>query len=148
MPLSAAEKLQALGGKWSPWITNLEKQYITAEGGLQSMLPKFDTGRARMFQSLVSLVMMDYDPKSHVVPSNTKMTQFLSRGDSPERTFQKKVEMTLSIFVNLATDYYEQAFDTVEQRVAPVGEFSLPPLRSPSSEWLLTAGQSSAVSAS
>jgi hypothetical protein len=123
MPLSAAEKLQALGGHWSTWITQLEKKYIIAQGGLKDTLPKFDVGRGRPFQVLASLVYMVHDPESRAVPSNVMMGRFLERGDRPERPFQLKVEMTMAIFVALATDYYDLAFGTVEQRVAPVGEF-------------------------
>ncbi|KLT38448.1 hypothetical protein CC85DRAFT_289512 [Cutaneotrichosporon oleaginosum] len=120
MPLSAAEKLQALGGHWSTWITQLEKKYINANGGLKDTLPKFDVTRGRPFQILASLVMMVYDPESKTVPHSTTMTKFLERGDKPERSFQLKVEMTLSIFVAISTDYYDVAFGTIESRVAPV----------------------------
>lgn len=101
----------------------LEKKYISAPGTLGEKLPRFERGRGRPFQSLASLIIMDYDPASKVIPGNSKMVQFLERGDRPERSFQNKFEMTMAIFVHMATDYYDEAFGTVKQRVAPVGEF-------------------------
>ncbi|BEJ12104.1 hypothetical protein CspHIS471_0205640 [Cutaneotrichosporon sp. HIS471] len=120
MPLSAAEKLQALGGHWTTWITHLEKKYVVEPGGLKDKLPKFDIGRGRPFQVLASLCMIAYDPESKTFPTSTTITRFLERGDRPERSFQRKVEMTLAILVAIATDFYDTAFETVEQRVAPV----------------------------
>ncbi|GMK54663.1 hypothetical protein CspeluHIS016_0112490 [Cutaneotrichosporon spelunceum] len=120
MPLSTAEKLQALGGHWSSWITYLEKKYIVEKGGLRDKLPKFDVGRGRPFQVIASFVMMAYDPESKPAPTNVSLTRFFERDDRPERPFQQRVEMTLAILVAIATDFYDAAFATVEQRVAPV----------------------------
>lgn len=81
MALSAAEKLQAHGGAWSTWITELQKKYISAPGTIGSLLEKFDTGRGRPFQMLTSFVMMA-NTDQRITPTNATQTKFLQRTDS------------------------------------------------------------------
>lgn len=124
MPLTAAEKLHGLGGLWSQWVRALEKKYIFNKGALADTLPKFQSQRARTFQSLGMLISMVYDPAALVIPSNTKVKKFLERTDRPERSFQLKVEMSLAIFVRIAAEHYDAAFGNFKERVAPVGEYA------------------------
>lgn len=79
MALSAAEKLQALGGPWGEWCTELEKKYITAEGAAASNLPKFDILRGRPFQVMSAFIIMAHENK--VAPSAVMTARFLERTD-------------------------------------------------------------------
>ncbi|TXT06053.1 hypothetical protein VHUM_03526 [Vanrija humicola] len=118
--LSAPEKLQALGGPWSAWITELQKKYITADGALASHLANFDVSRARAFQNVLAYVMLAFENKSGTHPTNNTEATFLGRTDMPERAFKKRVEMALGMFNEIAEVYYDTAFGDTEKRVAPV----------------------------
>ncbi len=78
MALSPAEKLQALGGPWGQWITELQKKYVTAEGTLGTQLVKLDVKRARPFQILTGFVIMAHEHKFHTGGFQLK---FLNRTD-------------------------------------------------------------------
>lgn len=119
MPLSSAERLQALGGEMSAWIRDLDKRFIMADDGFIAYLDKFDVKRARSFQILTAFVYMAYDGK-RIVPTANSEDKFLNSGIVPEQAFRWKVEATLSILLRIARDYYQQSFGVVEQRVAPV----------------------------
>ncbi|ORY27368.1 hypothetical protein BCR39DRAFT_538518 [Naematelia encephala] len=116
--LSAPEKLQAIPGPWSDWILELQKKYIT-EPGMLSTHVNFDTRRARPFQALAAIVLLAYGQKDNL-PTYQSMGKFLERKDPPEQHFRRKVEMAFSLFVNIATNYHDQAIEVVSARVAPI----------------------------
>ncbi|KAL1409655.1 hypothetical protein Q8F55_003651 [Vanrija albida] len=120
MALSAPEKLQALGGPWSAWITELQKKYVTTEGALASHLPNFDVSRGKPFQNVCAFVMLAFENKSGLHPTAGTEHNFLLRMDEPERGFKKKVEMALGMFNEIAVEHYETAFGDTDKRVAPV----------------------------
>lgn len=119
--LSAPEKLQALGGHWSAWITELQKKYVVSAGALSSYLLHFDVARGRAFQNVLAFVMLAFENKSGTHPTNATEMKFLSRTDMPEKPFKKRVDMALGMFNEIATSQYETAFGDIEKRVAPVG---------------------------
>jgi hypothetical protein len=135
--LSAAEKLQALAGPWGEWVTELQKKFIIGAGTLSELLPKLDISRGRPFQILLSYIMIANDAQ-RIVPTSSNQTKFLSRTDQvststlglltrqPEPEFRRKIEMAMSILIEICTDYYQEAIATVEARVAPAGELCLP----------------------
>ncbi|EIW73182.1 hypothetical protein M231_07438 [Tremella mesenterica] len=119
MALSAAEKLQAIPGPWSAWILELQKKYITEPNTLNRPKVEMDTSRGRAFQNLVAIVMLCYGQDK--APTAIKMHQFLERKDPPPPVFRKKVEMALSLMVDIAYNHYNESIGTVKQpRIAPV----------------------------
>ena len=42
----------------------------------------------------------------------------------PDPQFKRKIEMTLSLFVNIVLNHYSEAFKTATERVAPVGKLA------------------------
>ncbi|KAL7421270.1 hypothetical protein Q5752_004155 [Cryptotrichosporon argae] len=121
--LSAAEKLQAVPGPWAEWINELQKKYIYGDDGLGARLKQYDTTRGNPFKQLATIVMLCWDPASHQTPTSQSITKFVQRVDPPEEYFRRKLEMALSIFVELAVNHYDVAFGTVEARMAPVEMF-------------------------
>lgn len=119
MPLSSAERLQALGGEMSAWIRDLDRRFITGDGGFVAYLHKLDVKRARSFQILTAFVYMAYEGK-RIVPTAVSEDKFLNSGIVPEQAFRYKIEAALTILLHIARDYYQQSFGVVEQRVAPV----------------------------
>ena len=79
MPLSAAEKLQAIPGPWTAWVISLQKKYITEEGTLGTRL-QWDLSRGRAFQGLTAAVMIAYGADRQ--PTYAKAAKFLERKDS------------------------------------------------------------------
>ncbi|WVR03288.1 hypothetical protein IAU60_000279 [Kwoniella sp. DSM 27419] len=117
--LSAAEKLQAVASPWATWILELEKRYILEPGTLGQLL-SWENRRGKPFQNLLGLIMLVIEPNKAVKPTAATMKHFISRSDTPEEGFKARVQMTLSLFVDLATRYFNAAFKTVNARVAPV----------------------------
>ena len=142
VPLSAAEKLQAIPSFWSTWIVELEKKYVLETGTLGERLT-WDQTRGRPFQFLASFVILAYNwPQSQRNPSAIQITAFLSRSDKvghaistqtsvpsshtallqPDANFKARIEMALGILVDVAINYYDVAFGHYANRMAPVGE--------------------------
>jgi hypothetical protein len=122
--LSAAEKLAAIPGPWPTWIVELLKKYV-AEVGTLSTAITWDQSRGRPFQIIAGFIQMAVDPNAKAtIPSAQQLNKFLHRADPPDRHFKHKIEMALSLFVNIATEHFGESFGVVEQRVAPVGELS------------------------
>lgn len=119
MPLSSAERLQALGGEMSSWIRDLDKRFILAKNGFVSYLPEFDIKRARSFQILTAFVYMAHEGKQ-IVPTAVTENKFLQAGIVPEPRFKAKIEAALTILLHIAREYFDQSFGVVDKRVAPV----------------------------
>jgi hypothetical protein len=122
MSLSAAEKLQAIPGPWPSWINELIKRYIDEEDTLGQV--DWDKARGRPFQNLASFIILAHDQSRSIVPSSTIITKFLDRRDAPDQQFKKKVEMTLSLFINIVTEHFGDSIGVTKKRVAPAGKCS------------------------
>jgi len=122
MSLSAAEKLQAIPGPWPTWINELIKRYIDDEETLRML--DWDRSRGRPFQNLAGFIMLAHDKTRLLVPSSTIITKFLERHDPPDQFFKKKVEMALSLFINIITEHFASSIGVTKKRVAPAGEWS------------------------
>lgn len=123
VPLSSAERLQALGGEMPAWIRDLDTRFIGDKdnlAGFHGCLPQFDTKRAKAFQILTAFVQMAFDGEKRTVPTAKSEEKFLSSGYVPERHFKWKIESALAILLHIAQNYNQQSFGVAEQRVAPV----------------------------
>ncbi|PPQ95752.1 hypothetical protein CVT26_015878 [Gymnopilus dilepis] len=122
MPLTAAEKLQAIASPWAQWIWHLESKHISLENGLGEKL-QWDTKRGREFQNLAHMVFCcEGLPEQHL-PSPQKMEKWMSRLDEPAREFRDRVDDVLRCLWVLATEpRYNQAFTSksITPRIAPV----------------------------
>lgn len=119
--LSSAEKLQAIPGPWPTWVVELIKKYVLEPYTLgDKNVLDWELRRGRPFQNIAGFIILAHDPDLVSVPAFKQIQTFFARGDSPDRHFKRKVEMTLSLFVNTATDHFEQSFGVVQARVAPV----------------------------
>ncbi|WWD22834.1 hypothetical protein CI109_107328 [Kwoniella shandongensis] len=117
--LSPAEKLQAIPGPWPEWILALERKYIAEPDTLSTILD-WDIKRGKPFQNLAGFLMIAIDTSKQVVPTAASQKAFVSRADPPEGGFKKRVEMALSLFINLASNHYDLAFKSTPKRLAPV----------------------------
>ncbi|WVW81667.1 hypothetical protein I302_103662 [Kwoniella bestiolae CBS 10118] len=120
--LSSAEKLQAHGGPWPEWITELEKRYVTAEATLGKKL-NWVTNRGRIFQNLLGLVATarESSPNKIWSPAISGLKRFVERGDPPDQDFKNRINLTLSVFINIAYNHWDEAFETTTtNRIAPV----------------------------
>lgn len=120
MSLSAAEKLQAIPGPWPIWINELIKKYVSEPETLKEL--DWDQTRGRPFQNLAGFIIMAYDFTKPIIPSSIMITRFLERNDPPDQFFRKKVEMALSLFVNIATEHFADSLGVVKKRLAPAGK--------------------------
>ena len=85
MPLTTAEKMQAISSPWSNWIIELQKKYITEEGTLGDKF-RFDQTRGRAFQALGAFVILAYQyPERQTTLYYTVQSAFLSRSDQVSR---------------------------------------------------------------
>jgi len=120
MSLSAAEKLQAIPGPWPIWINELIKKYVSEPETLKEL--DWDQTRGRPFQNLAGFIIMAHDFTKPTIPSSIMITRFLERNDPPDQFFRKKVEMALSLFVNIATEHFADSLGVVKKRLAPAGK--------------------------
>ncbi|KAF8907266.1 hypothetical protein CPB84DRAFT_1674984 [Gymnopilus junonius] len=122
MPLTAAEKLQAIASPWAQWVWHLESKHISLENGLGEKL-QWDTKRGREFQNLAHMIFCcDGLPEQHL-PSPQKMEKWMSRMEEPPREFRDRMDDVLRCLWVLATESsYNQAFTgkKITQRIAPV----------------------------
>ncbi|WRT63537.1 uncharacterized protein IL334_000442 [Kwoniella shivajii] len=120
--LSAAEKLQAHSGPWPGWIIELDKRYIAAADTLGTNL-RWDLRRGRSFQNLLGFVAMarESTPSKIWQPTATLLRHFVERNDAPDQEFKLRAQLALSIFINIAVNHFDAAFETTSTpRIAPV----------------------------
>lgn len=123
MSLSVAEKLQAIAGPWPTWINELVKKYVNEPDTLGTIGGfDWDTARGRPFQALAGFIMMAHDPSRTIIPSAHQTTSFLERRDPPDNHFKRKVQMTMSLLINIVAEHFAESIGTVNKRVAPAGE--------------------------
>lgn len=120
--LSTAEKLQAIPGPWPQWVIALQRKYINEEKTLGDTIT-WDQTRGKPFQNLAGMVILAYEQDRETVPSAQAINTFFSRSDSPDDHFKRKIEMALSLFVEITVNHFAESFGVVENRVAPAGEY-------------------------
>ncbi|KAJ3541922.1 hypothetical protein NMY22_g3705 [Coprinellus aureogranulatus] len=121
VPLTSAERLQAVASPMAEWLSGLENQYIHNEGGLASLI-RLEVKRGRDFQNLAHMVFCcEGLPFEERFATSHKVTPWMNREEAPSSSLKKAVEHTLRDFVTIATDKrYNQGFRTIEKKVAPV----------------------------
>ncbi|KAI0666543.1 hypothetical protein C8Q78DRAFT_1107604 [Trametes maxima] len=120
MPLTAAEKLQAIHSPWQEWISDLEARYILIEDGLTQKID-VDVARGRDFQLVAQLVYCCEQLPMHSQLSAKNLERFLMRTDLPSSELQATVRGVLTAFWHIAhTDELNYPFRDIKKRVAPV----------------------------
>ncbi|KZT04641.1 uncharacterized protein LAESUDRAFT_657375 [Laetiporus sulphureus 93-53] len=120
MPLTAAEKLQAIASPWADWISDLDAQFISNDDGLTTKID-VDMKRGRDFQSLAQLVYCCDNYPEHSTPTAQKMEQWVSRAEAPSPAFKTAIGNVLTKFWYLAdSPDYNHAFKNIHKRVAPI----------------------------
>jgi len=120
MPLTAAEKLQAIASPWADWISELDARYISLDNGLMNIID-VDMKRGRDFQSLAQLVYCCDKFPEHSIPTAPKMEQWVARMDPPSPEFKAAITHALSWFWHLASSHeHNKGFTKITKRVAPI----------------------------
>lgn len=120
MPLTAAEKLQAIDSPWAQWISDLEAQHVAAEDGLAQAL-SWDTKRGRDFQCIAHFVYCCDGIPEEQIPTAQKMEKWLVRVDAPVTSFKSDIHDALTEFWNIATTpELNIGFKKIDKRIAPV----------------------------
>ncbi|KAL7281120.1 hypothetical protein PYCCODRAFT_1412919 [Trametes coccinea BRFM310] len=119
MPLTAAEKLQAINSPWQEWISELETRFIVREDGLTQAID-VDVGRGRDFQLIAQLVYCcDLYPE-HAQPSAKNLEKWLQRKEEPAPRFQATMKDVLTKFWHIThTEEYNYGFRNIKKRVSP-----------------------------
>ncbi|KAI0373428.1 hypothetical protein BV20DRAFT_1049842 [Pilatotrama ljubarskyi] len=119
MPLTAAEKLQAINSPWQEWISLLEARFISPEDGLTSIID-VDVGRGRDFQLVAQLVYCCEQYPVHAQPTAKNLEKFLQRTDEPKIQFQETVTKVFTAFWHIAhSATLNYAFTHIKKRVSP-----------------------------
>ncbi|KAI0356390.1 hypothetical protein OH77DRAFT_1401547 [Trametes cingulata] len=119
MPLTAAEKLQAINSPWQEFISELEARFITPEDGLTSTID-VDVGRGRDFQLVAQLVYCCEQYPVHAQPTAKNLEKFLQRADQPPPKFQQSVGKVFTAFWHIAhSEMLNYAFTNIKKRVSP-----------------------------
>ncbi|EMD37632.1 hypothetical protein CERSUDRAFT_94633 [Gelatoporia subvermispora B] len=120
MPLTAAEKLQAIASPWAEWVSELDTRYVNSDGGLTEIID-VDMKRGRDFQCLAQLVYCCDSYPEQVMPTPQKLETWLLRTDPPSEVFQKAIQEVLTEFWHIAhTPHLNDAFTQIAKRVAPI----------------------------
>ena len=120
MPLTAAEKLQAIASPWADWISQLDEQFVDSEDGITSNM-NVDMRRGRNFQSLAQMIYCCDGIPEQLVPTAQKMEAWVSRADEPDAGFKIAISNVLTEYWHLShADEYNAAFTKIKQRVAPI----------------------------
>jgi len=120
MPLTAAEKLQAISSPWASWISDLDTMRVSCDGGIADKI-NVDIKRGRNFQSLAQLTFCCHGIPAMLIPTATKLEQWLSNADPPNPLFKKTINDVLIEFWHLANiKGLDRAFTKIDKRVAPI----------------------------
>ncbi|KAI0290352.1 hypothetical protein BC826DRAFT_1106481 [Russula brevipes] len=120
--LTSAEKLQAISSPWANYITNLEKRFITIDGGLVDRIA-FDDARGRAFQNTAQFVFCCAGlPAAQRVPTTAKLEKWLAAPDEgPTAAFQDAVGAVLDRLLDLAcSSALDAPFRRFKAKVSPV----------------------------
>ncbi|KAI0081309.1 hypothetical protein K474DRAFT_1656814 [Panus rudis PR-1116 ss-1] len=120
MPLTAAEKLQAISSPWATWISDIDMQHISSEGSMTENI-NVDIKRGRNFQSIAQVVYCCYGIPDQLVPTASKLEVFLSQEDPPPKAFKDAItEVFANYWVLTSENAYNQAFTKMTQRLSPL----------------------------
>lgn len=120
MPLTAAEKLQAISSEWAAWISDMDTMRVSCDDGIADKI-NVDIKRGRNFQSLAQMVYCCHGIPDQLIPTATKLEQWLSKADKPTPLFKKTINDVLTEFWHLAnTRGLDRAFRKIDKRVAPI----------------------------
>lgn len=120
MPLTAAEKLQAIASTRATWITTLSHMRLISDEGLGQKI-NVDLKRGRDFQSLAQFIFCCESLPELQTPSAQKIEAWISQKTEPTAAFKKAIDDTLGAFWYMAGETaYNRGFVQFEQRVAPV----------------------------
>ncbi|KAH9482725.1 hypothetical protein JR316_0004825 [Psilocybe cubensis] len=120
MPLTAAEKVQAVASPWAEWIGQLITRHISTEDGLGHKLD-WDINRGRDFQNVAHMIFCCDGIKEQPLPTAQKIERWIHREDHPSRQFQEDIDRVLRCLWVIANEKrYSDAFVKVQQRIAPV----------------------------
>ncbi|OSX66594.1 hypothetical protein POSPLADRAFT_1038667 [Postia placenta MAD-698-R-SB12] len=120
MPLTAAEKLQAIASPWADWISLMDTRFVSSDNGLTTIID-VDMKRGRDFQSLAQLVYCCDNYPEHSIPTAPKMEQWVARAEHPPHAFKTAINDVLTSFWHIASDRsLNAAFTKIQKRVAPI----------------------------
>ncbi|KAI0829915.1 hypothetical protein BC628DRAFT_1337206 [Trametes gibbosa] len=119
MPLTAAEKLQAISSPWQEMILELEMRFIAHDDGLTHLI-NVDVGRGRDFQLIAQLVYCCEVYPEHAQPSARNLERWLMRMDPPKKQFVDTMQDVLRKFWHIAhSKTLNYGFNSISKRVAP-----------------------------
>ncbi|KZT68263.1 hypothetical protein DAEQUDRAFT_728072 [Daedalea quercina L-15889] len=120
VPLTAAEKLQAISSPWSDFVGELDARYINCDNGLTTIID-VDMKRGRDFQTLAQFVYCCRFYPEPVVPTAQKMEQWVSNGEEPEGWFKTALKEALTKFWHIGySKTLNYGFTQIQKRVAPI----------------------------
>ncbi|OBZ67046.1 hypothetical protein A0H81_12868 [Grifola frondosa] len=120
MPLTAAEKLQAIASPWAEFISDLDARFVCSDDGLTTVID-VDMKRGRNFQSLAQLVYCCDGYPEQLVPTPQKMEQWILNMNPPIQTFKTAIYDILTAFWHIAaTPELNVGFTKIQKRVAPI----------------------------
>jgi hypothetical protein len=119
MPLSAAEKLQAVSSPWANFITALEGQFVADENTLGEHLT-WDTNRGRDYQGVAYMVYCCDCYPTEECPTALKVMKWSEQLERlPNDQFQTMMRETMKTYLLLASDLqYKWAFSG--KKISPV----------------------------
>ncbi|PPQ94044.1 hypothetical protein CVT25_009892 [Psilocybe cyanescens] len=120
MPLTAAEKVQAVASPWAEWIGQMIARHISNDGGLGDVLD-WDVTRGRNFQNVAHMIFCCDGLADEPLPTAQKIEKWINRADHPSKQFQEDIDRVLRCLWVIATSpKLNEGFVKVHQRIAPV----------------------------
>ncbi|EPS97578.1 hypothetical protein FOMPIDRAFT_99127 [Fomitopsis schrenkii] len=120
VPLTAAEKLQAIASPLADFIGELDARYINCDNGLTTIID-VDMRRGRDFQTLAQFVYCCWFYPERMAPSAPKMEQWLSNDEEPDGVFKTAMKEALTKFWHIGdTKSLNYPFTRIQKRVAPI----------------------------
>ncbi|KAI0682981.1 hypothetical protein BC835DRAFT_1260395, partial [Cytidiella melzeri] len=118
IPLTVAEKLQAISSPWAEYISQLKDMRLNE--GIAAQI-EVDTTRGRDFQAVAQLVYCCEGIPDQRFPTASKLDQWLHRKDYPRPSLKDEITKTMQMFQHIAsTPGLDMGFTQVKNRVAPV----------------------------
>ncbi|KAJ7590907.1 hypothetical protein C8J56DRAFT_783192 [Mycena floridula] len=103
MPLSTAEKLQAVSSDWSVFVQDLLMRHVEVEGGLKQQL-RWNTKRAMDFLCVAQMVYGCDNANLEPIPVGSKMHSWLESEGGPAAQFKADINEALNTFYEIATN--------------------------------------------
>ncbi|KAI0768751.1 hypothetical protein BD413DRAFT_614251 [Trametes elegans] len=119
IPLTPAERLQAIVSSRQDWVCELEARFITMEGGLTQLID-VDVARGKDFQLIAQLVFCCEQYPAHSLPTAKSLENWLLRTDEPPQSLKDKLIKVLTAFWHIAnTEETNYPFKSMKKRVSP-----------------------------